>query len=79
MTQDAMIVAAGHATKEQTAQDQRSKSKRLVGISAQILMIIIISYLLSSLTDALSLPSTEDRNEMEKLRSWQTPRSIATV
>lgn len=36
-------------------------------------------YLLSTRTDALSFPSTEDRNDIEKFLSWQTPRSIATV
>lgn len=37
-------------------------------------------YLFSRLTgDELSAPRTDDRNEMEKLLSWQTPTSIATV
>lgn len=36
-------------------------------------------YLLSSFTWELSALSNDDRNDMEKFLSWQTPKSIATV
>ena len=40
--------------------------------------IIFLIYLLSSLRCELSALSSDDRKEMEKFRSWQTPRSMAT-
>lgn len=35
-------------------------------------------YLLSSLTDEVSVPNNDERKDIEKFLSWQTPRSIAT-
>lgn len=40
--------------------------------------LAVFFYLLSSLTEEVSVPSSDDRKDIEKFLSWHTPRSIAT-